>query len=283
MIGRPNPERLEPLLRLPVSALRSLGSSLADGLLSEAITQRGVEQAAGTDAGTVTSLLRELTAEGFTPSQLAVLVGGLAAAIDRAPKPTSLFDIVLSGPDLPGVPTSDTAAVMHTMITSATREILLVGYAIHNGKRLFEPLAKRMEQIPTIDVTFCLDIPRQLNDPTPSAGLITRFAREFRERHWPWSRLPRLFYDPRALLVGDKRASLHAKCVIVDRDRALVTSANFTDAAQRRNIEAGVDIRHKPTVDRIADYFQGLRAAGMLHECPLDPGRPASFTASPEG
>jgi phosphatidylserine/phosphatidylglycerophosphate/cardiolipin synthase-like enzyme len=52
--------------------------------------------------------------------------------------------------------------------------------------------------------------------------------------------------------------------VVVDRSRALVTSANFTDAAQKRNIEAGVDLRHKPTAERIADYFRGLIATGQL-------------------
>ena len=46
-------DRLEALLRLPVGALKSLAASLADGLLSESITLRGVEQAAGTDAPTV--------------------------------------------------------------------------------------------------------------------------------------------------------------------------------------------------------------------------------------
>ena len=39
--------RLEPFLRLPVGALESLAASLADGLLSGAITLRGVEQSAG--------------------------------------------------------------------------------------------------------------------------------------------------------------------------------------------------------------------------------------------
>jgi phosphatidylserine/phosphatidylglycerophosphate/cardiolipin synthase-like enzyme len=228
-----------------------------------------VEQAAGTDTPAVAALLNHLVAQGHSPRHLALVVGGIAAAIDRSPKPTSLFDLVLSGPDLPGVPTSDTAAVMHTMITSASREILLVGYAVYDGKRLFEPLARRMEQVAALEVTFCLDIPRQYNDPTPSAELVARFARDFRARHWPWDRLPRLFYDPRSLLTRDQRASLHAKCVVVDRARALVTSANFTDAAQRRNIEAGVDLRHRPTAERIADYFRGLCAGGLLSECPL--------------
>ncbi|MEI8319924.1 MAG: hypothetical protein WCH79_18465, partial [Planctomycetia bacterium] len=66
--------RLEPLLRLPVSVLKSLAASLSDGLLSEEITQRGVEQAAGTDADAVAGLLRALSAAGFSTRHLAAVV-----------------------------------------------------------------------------------------------------------------------------------------------------------------------------------------------------------------
>jgi phosphatidylserine/phosphatidylglycerophosphate/cardiolipin synthase-like enzyme len=263
-------DRLEPLLRLPVGALKSLAASLADGLLSESITLRGVEQAAGTDAPTVTAALRELAADGFTPQQIGTVVAGIAAAMERIPKPTSLFDIVLSGPDLPGVPTADTAAVMRTLVTQANREVILVGYAVYDGKKLFEPLARRMAEVPNLAVTFCLDIQRAWNDPTPSAELVARFARDFRTKHWPWPSLPLLYYDPRSLEFGDGRASLHAKCVIIDRERALVTSANFTDAAQRKNVEVGVDIRYRPTAERLADYFLGLCSCGDFVRCPLN-------------
>jgi len=36
--------------------------------------------------------------------------------------------------------------------------------------------------------------------------------------------------------------SLHAKCLVIDHDYTLITSANFTDRGQTRNIEAGVAI-----------------------------------------
>ena len=53
------------------------------------------------------------------------------------------------------------------------------------------------------------------------------------------SSLPETFYDPRSLVTeGSTRACLHAKCVVIDDDRALITSANFTEAAHKRNIEA---------------------------------------------
>jgi phosphatidylserine/phosphatidylglycerophosphate/cardiolipin synthase-like enzyme len=120
-----------------------------------------------------------------------------------------------------------------------------------------------MAEVPGLAVTICLDIQRAWSDPTPSAELVARFARDFRQKHWPWPTLPALFYDPRSLETGDARASLHAKCVIVDRSRALVTSANFTDAAQRKNVEVGVDIRYPPAATRLADYFLGLCRTGV--------------------
>jgi phosphatidylserine/phosphatidylglycerophosphate/cardiolipin synthase-like enzyme len=62
--------------------------------------------------------------------------------------------------------------------------------------------------------------------------------------------------------------------VIVDRRTALVTSANFTDAAPRKNIEAGVLIRYEPLVTRLSTYFESLRASGQLLPCSLDQQRP---------
>jgi len=58
---------------------------------------------------------------------------------------------------------------------------------------------------------------------------------------------PTLFHDPRTL---ERRASrydgplfppvyMHAKCVVVDRRRVLVGSANFARRAQALNIEVG--------------------------------------------
>ena len=84
------------------------------------------------------------------------------------------------------------------------------------------------------------------------------------------SSLRDLYYDPRALAEdSQQRASLHAKCIIVDRRVALITSANFTEAAQRKNIEAGVLIRYEPFVTRLNSYFEALRDSGRLLRCSL--------------
>jgi phosphatidylserine/phosphatidylglycerophosphate/cardiolipin synthase-like enzyme len=127
-----------------------------------------------------------------------------------------------------------------------------------------------MRASPSLRVRFCLDISRKLTDTSLSSEIVRRFALDFRKKHWPWPELPELFYFPRAL--GDtpnERASLHAKCVVIDRQAALVTSANFTQAAQEKKIEVGVLIRDTGFVTRLVGYFDGLVASGVLQPCRL--------------
>lgn len=264
-----DPARFQPLLELSPRVLTALAASLETGPLAESLTLAGVRAIAGETDADLFGLLQSLTGAGFGPKQLAALLRAVAAAVNASPTPLQLFDVVLSGPAVPGVPTADTVAAMHTLLTHAERDVLLVGYAVFNGRKLFEPLARRMVERPGLAVTMCLDIPRPYTDVRPAEVIVAAFASDFRERHWPWPHVPRLYHDPRSLDTGPLRASLHAKCVIVDREVALVTSANFTDAAQWKNIEAGVEIRHRPTVERLVDYFTGLIRGGSLQEVHL--------------
>jgi len=180
------------------------------------------------------------------------------------------IELVLSGPDVPGIQTGDTAATMRRLIDEAEAEVLLVGYALHNVRDLFERLAKRLAAAPAFRVVLCFDVGRPRNDTSLDSEIVRRFAHDFRKRHWPWQALPQLFYDPRALdLDAKKRATLHAKCIVTDRSRALITSANFTEAAQRRNIEAGVLVCDPAIAERLVGYFEALMANGLLVPCGL--------------
>jgi phosphatidylserine/phosphatidylglycerophosphate/cardiolipin synthase-like enzyme len=78
-----------------------------------------------------------------------------------------------------------------------------------------------------------------------------------------------MFYDPRSLeMEYERRASLHAKCIVVDNEQAFVTSANFTTAAQQKNIEVGVLIRSKSFAAMLSTHFQTLAAAGLVVPIP---------------
>ena len=78
-----------------------------------------------------------------------------------------------------------------------------------------------------------------------------------------------LYYDPRSLATNaHERATWHAKVVVIDDERALVTSANFTEWAQQRNVEAGVLIRNAEFAWQLRQQFEGLVRAKAVLEVP---------------
>jgi hypothetical protein len=262
---------LDALHSLPLNALRALAASLRDGALAAGLSRHVIGQIAGARADQVHASLDDFHRQGLSGAHMALLLDAMAETRERAAEPSLLFDLVLSGPEVAGMPTADTGATLETLLESAQSEVVLVGYAVHNGKKLFKRLAARMESAPALRVVFCLDIARKPADTSLAEGIVRRFAQEFVSKHWPGPRLPEIYYDPRALSgTWEDRASLHAKCVVVDGRIALVTSANFTEAAQRKNIEVGVLIRHEPMAARLRDYFEALRHSGRLRACPLD-------------
>ena len=95
---------------------------------------------------------------------------------------------------------------------------------------------------------------------------VNRFRKHFTAHLWPGQRLPELYYDPRSLAEdpGD-RAILHAKCVIIDDAQVFLTSANFTQAGQQRNLEAGL-LLDNPTLarDLTAQFDALVRTAALL-------------------
>lgn len=251
----------------PTSAsLRELAQELSGGAQRESLSLHRVQQIVGSGAGVaVCDAICALLQRDWTRSQISMLLINIIEAREKAASPEGLLDVVLSGPEVPGVPTRDTAAVMRSMVVKANQEILLVGYAVYNGKKLFEPIARRLDEKPDLRVRFALNIPRSYKDTSLDTEIVRRFTHEFWSKHWPWEKRPELFYDPRALATSTAlRASLHAKCLVVDREIALVTSANFTEAAQTKNVEAGVIVAYRPFVKRIVDYFDGLVQSDLL-------------------
>jgi phosphatidylserine/phosphatidylglycerophosphate/cardiolipin synthase-like enzyme len=81
---------------------------------------------------------------------------------------------------------------------------------------------------------------------------------------WPFGDpKPVVYFDPRT---AEERSpvSLHAKCVVIDHEYALVTSANFTDRGQTRNIEAGVAIEDRAFAASLERQWSSLVEAGVV-------------------
>lgn len=259
----------DPFHRLTTASLRDIAALCRQAHGNSPPATHVLQQLAGSELGDdLARCLRSLTDQGWQLGQIAAIAEMIIQTRERIPTPEQIIDLVLSGPDAPGIDTRDTAAVTHSLMMEAKREVLLVGYALYNAKKLFEPLARRLSSESDLRVWCCFDIGRKPNDTSLASEIVARFAREFVTEHWPWEPKPEVYYDPRSLEpLGPHRSSLHAKCVVVDRRAALVTSANFTEAAQQRNIECGVVIRTPPFAEHLASYFETLCQSRQLMAC----------------
>lgn len=258
------------LVSISDAALAALATSVEAGWLDGRSPDSAFAPIAGENGASVSAWIRSLESASFNPGQVARLVRSIVAGRQR--DRILVPDLVVSGPDVPGVPTSDTHAVVQSLFQEAQNEIVLAGYAFHNGKLLFERLWEQKKLRPQLRILFHVDVPRRPGDSSTAESIVLRYAEDFRVRHWPWPQVPEVFYDPRAL-EGDsrQRASLHAKVVVVDRTSLFLTSANFTEAAHQRNIELGLLTRLPYLAELVACYLEGLRSAGLLIPLPLHP------------
>lgn len=263
---------MQVLQRLSTPDLVALAAALRSGRLAPPYTELVVRKHCGPGvAADTASYLSELHRDGVQGKHIAHTLEAVVLTREGLPAPTDVVELVWTGPECEGLTNRDTGVVVRDLFRSAREEVLVAGFAIYQGQELFRPLAERMAILPELKVRFFLDIKRGWGDKTASSELVWKFLNHFRSSEWPQEsgRLPELFYDPRSLEENhEKRSSLHAKCVVVDRRTAFVTSANFTEAAQNRNIEVGVLVRSPNFADQLRRHFERLVVAGCLVSVP---------------
>lgn len=176
-----------------------------------------------------------------------------------------VLTLVWTGED-PGVSRSRHTRVMLPELFSRAREhVLMAGYAIDHGAELFASLHRSMVEH-GVTATFFVDVGQlaaRLRQAAKAAGqswgLVSAplaaadgnvawgkaVVEIFFRLMWPFG-LPRpaVYFDPRTA-DPQSAVSLHAKCLVIDHEYTLITSANFTDRGQTRNIEAGVAIEDR--------------------------------------
>jgi phosphatidylserine/phosphatidylglycerophosphate/cardiolipin synthase-like enzyme len=246
--------------------LTALAAALRSGRLHVPFTGVSLQRfCAPVHAETTAARLRQLHEEGMQSQHLALLAETILRTRAQLPQQADLVDLVWTGPETLSVTNRDTGVVVRDLFGSAETEVLVAGFAVYQGRSVFKRLATRMEERPGLRVKLFLDVQRHPTDTSLDADVLRRFLHRFRTQEWPGEQLPELYYDPRSLdREAVKRSSLHAKCVVIDRRLAFVTSANFTEAAQMRNIEVGALIRSERFAARLAGHFETLTDVGLL-------------------
>lgn len=86
---------------------------------------------------------------------------------------TPSVDLVWTGPEVPGAESRDTSVLVAELFATAEKSVLVAGFAVAQGKRIFKSLSDRMLEIPDLRARMSLNVPRPFRDVTPERELST--------------------------------------------------------------------------------------------------------------
>lgn len=175
-------------------------------------------------------------------------------------------ELVWTGPERSKATARDTAVVLRALFESAQSQVILAGFSFTRGSTVLSPLHRAMVER-GLDVRFFVHVEQVQTARADAEEYASEKIAEFIRDAWPFGDpTPRIYYDARMLTPGPPWSSLHAKCVVVDGEKAFLSSANFSVRAQEHNIEAGV-LLHDPSFARhLARQWLGLVEAGLVVE-----------------
>jgi phosphatidylserine/phosphatidylglycerophosphate/cardiolipin synthase-like enzyme len=247
--------------------LRQLAAAFRSGQLTAPLTPFGLQRVAPCPAPLTADLVR-LSAEGMISPHLALLLEVAATAAEARMARESAAELVWSGPEVPHARSRDTRVVLDGLFSSAQRSVLVSTYVIQHPERVFAALATRLDLVPVLVARIFMNVERKPGDSRLDSALLHAYASEMTVK-WPGTRRPEVYYDPRGVSINPEvRASWHAKCVLVDDEVAFVTSANFTEWAQDRNVEAGALIRSRHFAFQLRAQMESLIQSRQVRRLP---------------
>lgn len=247
--------------------LSQVSTSMLERLCQELVTGRlktPVDRASLVGLGVKNQLDTLLAALSGHKSAacIAILEVARAERAQRKPSP----ELVWTGPEGAASTARDTAVVLKQLFEQARTRVVLAGYSFDHARDVLEPLHRSMCEH-GVEALFFVHIPQATTLREPLEQHARQELAEFRVKTWPFGPpYPRVYYDKRALVPGPPWCSLHAKCVAVDGKRAFVSSANFTERGQERNIEVGVLVEDRAFAEFLTAQWLGLIAAGLVGE-----------------
>ena len=171
------------LLNVPPHLRERLACALESGVLHGSPSQAALRSVLGSseEMDPIASALAEFTRLG---------IGGAGAAawlrsMNKLRANTPQTDLVWSGPAVPGLHARDTRRVYEELLGSAVRSLWVSTYAFFDGPRVFEVLARRMQEAAGLQVSVLLNIQRKRRDTTVAEQLVRRFTDRFWGVDWP--------------------------------------------------------------------------------------------------
>lgn len=248
------------------TTLRALCAALLNGQLAPPLSSIAISRVVPSASRLLTEELVRLSREGMRADHMALLMDAMARGVEG--HLASRAELVWTGPESPFAQSRDTAVVVGELFKSANRSVLVSTLVIKQPDKVFAELASRMAVVPDLKVQVFVHVGRPDRDLRHDSEILREYA-TWLVSSWPGDRRPALYYDPRSLSASfDQRATWHAKVVVIDDEISLVTSANFTEWAHQRNVEAGALIRSADFARQLRQQFDALVQSKAVLEVP---------------
>lgn len=164
-------------------------------------------------------------------------------------------EIAWTGPATEAVPVRRVDQVVYDMIDSAQDEVLLVTYAAYKAERALRALRDAADR--GVHLKLVIELAQE------SGGKISFDGFQAFRTALPSAQVFYWPLDRRKRNASGSYGSMHAKCLVVDRSRAIVSSANLTDYALEANMELGLLVERALAV-RLVEHFDQLIVRGEL-------------------
>src|SRR5262249_54540353 len=139
-------------------------------------------------AGEVAAGPQELAASGLPASGIARTLELLAMACESRPPIEGVVGLVTTGGE-GGTGNRTTGVVVGELFRNAQQSVLVAGYSVYQGQKVFQALADRIEENPDLNVRLFLDITRKPGNTSAPSELVREFVHRFRTNQWPRGRL----------------------------------------------------------------------------------------------
>lgn len=189
-------------------------------------------------------------------AEVAAAIDG-AAYQERLLRAKSSIELVWTGPTSPSSGLRSTEQVLLEMIRQARQSIYLVTFAAYKVPGLVRALQDAVAR--GVRVAFFLEDKEESAgkvDSSPIDAFDAIGNKVIEVYLWPLEMRPR---NERGQF-----GSLHAKCVITDREHLFVSSANLTEFALNLNMELGVLVTGGNAPAQAADSLDALVWHGVL-------------------
>lgn len=233
---------------LGLSRAKDLAGLLARGSSRERILTELAAPAAEESVARLHDVMRD---ESVPAAEAGAYVRGFVAAGLRA-RDAVRVRTVWSGPSTAAVPVRATAQVLAEVIDEARDELLAMTYAARPYPALTRALTAAVER--GVKVHMVVETLAGAGGLLGGAEPAAAFSAVPGLRLWYWAR------DA----ARRPHSRQHAKLAVADRRLLYLGSANLTESAARRNIEAGVLISGGEAPQRAAEHITELQRAGVL-------------------